>query len=63
MFDYPSPNPVIRANQERRIAADTIMGVLASAGRPAAINPGELTIRPKLALGFREREPRVGLPA
>lgn len=47
MFGYPSPNPVIRADQERRIAAATIMGVLASAGRPVEINPGELTIRPK----------------
>lgn len=44
----PQPRPVIRANQQRRIAADTIMGVLASAGRLVETNPGELTIRPKL---------------
>lgn len=48
MLGYPSPNPVIRADQERRIAASTIMKILAEAGRSVEINPGELRIGDRL---------------
>jgi hypothetical protein len=48
MLNYPSSNPVILADQRRRIAADIIMGVLAADGQQIRINPGNLRIRPDL---------------
>jgi hypothetical protein len=48
MLNYPSPNPTILADQQRRIAAETIMGVLAAEGLQVPINPGDLQIRSEL---------------
>ena len=48
MLNYPSSNPVIFADQRRRIAAEIIMGVLAADGHQVQIDPGNLRIRPRL---------------
>jgi hypothetical protein len=48
MLNYPSPIPAILADQRRRIAAETIMGVLAAEGLQVSINPGDLQVRPEL---------------